>query len=267
MIAFMSLIERYDKARNAFSNKSVEDSKKVHDSIPLEPAEQHRSAGNYIKSAIYGGLDGTLTTFSIVSGVAGASLAPSIVLILGLANLVGDGFGMAIGDYLSTKAETEFQSQERKRETWELENYPEGEKAEMLAIYKSKGIAEKDAKDIVGKMSKHKDAFVDIMMIEELGMNESNERPLKNAFVTFFSFVIFGFIPLLIYVLAFLFAFKTNLFLFAIIFTAITLFTLGAVKTRITRKNWFTSGLEMLIVGGIAAGVSYLIGYLLHGLA
>ena len=262
----MSLTERYDRARAAFAKKNIEDSKKVHNTIPLEPAEQHRTAGNYIKSAIYGGLDGTLTTFSIVSGVAGAALSPSIVLILGLANLFADGFGMAIGDFLSTKAEAEFQTEERKRETWELENYPEGEKAEMLAIYKSKGIAEKDAKEIIGKMAKHKEAFVDIMMVEELRMNESNERPLRNAFVTFLSFVIFGFIPLLIYVLAFLFSFKTDLFLWAIVFTAITLFTLGAVKTRITQKNWFTSGLEMLIVGGVAAGVSYLIGYLLHGL-
>jgi len=96
----------------------------------------------------------------------------------------------------------------------------------MISIYKNKGIQEKDAKIIVDKMASHKEAFVDIMMVEELGMNENNEKPFKNALVTFFSFIIFGFIPLLIYVLAYIFSFKTNLFLYAIIFTAITLFIL-----------------------------------------
>jgi VIT1/CCC1 family predicted Fe2+/Mn2+ transporter len=262
----MSLTARYDKAREAFSKKDSLASKNLHNIMPLEPAEEHRTAGNHIKSLIYGGLDGTLTTFSLVCGVAGAQLAPNIILILGAANLIGDGFGMAVGDYLSTKAEMEYQQREKKREIWEFENYPEGEKAEMVAIYKTKGIAEKDAKNIVDKMAGHKDAFIDVMMVEELGMGEKNEMPLVNAVVTFFSFAVFGLIPLLVYLIAH-FVVVNDLFLIATILTAATMFILGAVKTRITQRNWFASGFEMLLVGGIAAAAAYLVGYMLHGLA
>jgi VIT1/CCC1 family predicted Fe2+/Mn2+ transporter len=240
----MSLTARYDKAREAFSKKDSLASKNLHNIMPLEPAEEHRTAGNHIKSLIYGGLDGTLTTFSLVCGVA----------------------GMAVGDYLSTKAEMEYQQREKKREIWEFENYPEGEKAEMVAIYKTKGIAEKDAKNIVDKMAGHKDAFIDVMMVEELGMGEKNEMPLVNAVVTFFSFAVFGLIPLLVYLIAH-FVVVNDLFLIATILTAATMFILGAVKTRITQRNWFASGFEMLLVGGIAAAAAYLVGYMLHGLA
>ena len=77
---------------------------------------------------MYGGLDGIITTFAVVAGVAGASLSSGVVLILGFANLIADGLSMAIGDYLSTKAENEYNKAERAREKWEVENYPEGEK-------------------------------------------------------------------------------------------------------------------------------------------
>ena len=262
----MSLTERYDKARDAFSKKDVKLSKEIH-SKPLASAETHNVSGTYLKSVVYGGLDGTLTTFSIVSAVAGAALSPSIILVLGFANLVGDGFGMAVGDYLTTKAEMEYQEHERKREMWELETNSEGEKSEMVEIYEGKGISKKNATQIVDKMANHKEAFVDIMMVEELGINQSNENPIHNAIVTFFSFISFGVIPLLIYLLAQVISIKSNLFIFAIILTGITLFVLGAVKTHITKKNWLMSGLETLIIGAIAATVSYGIGYALHGLA
>ena len=258
-----------EKAKEAYKNRNAEASRAAHDAKVAEADEHHtQEQGQYIKSLIYGGLDGIITTFAVVAGVAGADLAAGVVLILGFANLIADGLSMAIGDFLSTKAEQEYKQTERVRETWEVENYPEGEKKEMIELYMSKGLSEEDANKVVEILSQNKEGWVDIMMVEELGLVEEDESPLKNALVTFFSFQIFGFIPLLAYVLArFIPALTANMFLTAAILTGVTLFALGALKTNVTEKNWFTSGLEMLIVGGIAAAAAYGIGALLSGLA
>lgn len=263
------LSRNLDKAREAYKNKNPEESIKAHKQKSQEAKERHnQDEGQYIKSIIYGGLDGIITTFAVVAGVAGASLSSSIVLILGFANLFADGLSMAIGDYLSTKAENEYEQSERERETWEVDNYPEGEKEEMIEIYMEKGISETDANAMVNIISKYKEAWIDIMMVEELGIIEDKESPLKNSIATFLSFAIFGFIPLLAFVIAsFIPDMQQYTFLLASIFTGITLFVLGAIKVRITTKSWLYSGFEMLVVGGIAAAAAYGIGVLLSGLA
>lgn len=228
----------------------------------------HRAGGHYIKSLIYGGLDGIITTFAVVAGVAGASLSASIILILGFANLVADGISMAIGDYLSTRAEQEYASTERIREEWEVMNHPEAEKLETVALFKGKGFEQKDAEQITALLSKYEPAWVDIMMVEELGILAGKESAIKNALVTFFSFGIFGFVPLLAYVLArFIPFFDDHTFVLACLLTALTLFVLGVQKVRFTSKHWITSGIEMLLIGGIAAVAAYAIGALLSGLA
>lgn len=255
------LTRNIDKAREAFKKKDVKAAIEAHSGS----IEQHKKEGKYIKSVIYGGLDGIVTTFAVVAGAAGASLSAGIVIILGFANLIADGLSMAIGDFISTKAEREYQKAERSREAWEVEHYPEGEKKEMVEVYINKGLSKEDANKLVSIISKNKKAWIDVMMVEELGIIESEENPLKNAVATFLSFGIFGFIPLLAYViLPFV---NLNIFLLASILTAITLFALGALKVKITGKNWLKSGFEMLMVGGIAATAAYIIGYLLAGLA
>lgn len=256
-----------DKAKDAYRKRDVEASKKAHEVNLKLAREAHSQGGQYIKSLIYGGLDGIITTFAVVAGVAGASLSSGIVLIMGFANLIADGLSMAIGDYLSTKAENEYNHAERMREIWEVENYPEGEKQELIELYMGKGLSMEDASIITNILSKNKEAWVDVMMVEELGILEEEESPLKNALVTFFSFLIFGFIPVGAYVASNKIALiSDNTFIIACILTGFTLFTLGSLKVKITGKNWILSGLEMLIVGGIAAGSAYGIGILLSGL-
>lgn len=262
------LTRNLDKARNAYKNKDVQASMKAHQHRPIKAEENHSSAGQYIKSVIYGGLDGIITTFAVVAGVAGAALSPGVVLIMGFANLVGDGLSMAIGDYLSTKAEMEFQASEREREAWEVEHFPQGEKQELMELYIQKGMDEADAKTVTDIISKNKEAWVDIMMVEELGILQEKESPIKNALVTFASFIIFGFIPVLTYVLSkFIPNLSINMFALSSVLTGLTLFILGALKTKVTGKNWIVSGLEMLLVGGLAASAAYLIGILLSGVA
>ena len=189
-----------EKAKKAYSKGDIKASIDAHNQ--KSASEHHSNEGQYLKSAVYGGLDGTITTFAVVAGVAVASLNAGVVLILGFANLIGDGISMAIGDFLSTKSENEYHKAERQREAWEAEHYPDGEKKEMVELYAGKGIKQKDAKQMVDCMCKYKDAWVDIMMVEELGIVESKESPLKNAVVTFISFCVFGLIPLIAYLFA-----------------------------------------------------------------
>ena len=253
-------------ARLAFLKRDAEESKRAHQAQKVERHQQEH--GRYIKSVVYGGLDGIITTFAVVAGVAGASLSAGVVLILGFANLVADGLSMAIGDYLSTKAENEYNKAERVREAWEVDNYPEGEKKEMIELYVDKGLPQEDAETVVEIISKKRDVWIDIMMVEELGILESDESPLKNAVATFISFGSFGFVPLLAYVLShFAGDLQPMTFGVACVLTSLTLFALGALKVRITGRNWLLSGLEMLVVGGIAAVAAYGIGRALAGLA
>ncbi|MCB9358419.1 VIT1/CCC1 transporter family protein [Candidatus Woesearchaeota archaeon] len=249
------------KAKEAYKKKDLSATITAHNA---NTPEAHIQQGQYIKSAVYGGLDGIITTFAVVAGVAGASLSSIVVIILGFANLIADGLSMAIGDFLSSKAESEYHAAERKRETWEVENYPAGEKKEMEEIYLKQGIERKDARKIVSILSKYKEAWIDEMMLKELGIVEETESPLKNALITFFSFQIFGFIPLIFYVLKIFFPIQVDSFLVASVLTGMTLFVLGAIKTKVTERNWFKSGFEMLVVGGIAAAAAYGIGYLLQ---
>ena len=255
------LTKKLDEARNAFRARDPEASRMVHETRRTHAAEMHGTSGHYIKSFVYGGLDGIITTFAVVAGVAGAELASNIVLILGFANLIADGISMALGDFLSTRAENEFTATERKREEWEVDNFPEGEKHEMVEIYESKGIPRADAELIVEKLAPHRRAWVDVMMREELGIVEDGKPALPNAIVTFVSFLVFGFVPLLTYVFSYIFpAIAPRAFLVACILTGVTLFLLGAAKAWVTRRAWYRAGIEMLLVGGIAAVAAYLIG-------
>ena len=113
------------EARAAYKKKDVKAMIKAHSYKNVRKAdEHHHSSGKYLKSLVYGGLDGIITTFAVVAGVAGAALSSGVLLILGLANLIADGISMAIGDYLSSKAEKDFYSTEKERESWEAKNYP-----------------------------------------------------------------------------------------------------------------------------------------------
>ena len=226
----------------------------------------HHSSGKYVKSFVYGGLDGIITTFAVVAGAAGASLGSGIVLILGFANLFADGISMAVGDYLSTKSEVEYGKAEKKVEESHVKKSKKHEINSLIKIYMKKGFSKKDSIKLAGILCKNKDVCVDILLADELGITQENKHPWKNALTTFLSFAFFGFIPLLAFVLGRVMNIG-NVFNVAIILTGITFFILGSVKVKITGKNWVTSGIETLVIGGVTALVAWLIGHGLAGLA
>ncbi|HSJ53811.1 MAG TPA: VIT1/CCC1 transporter family protein [Anaerolineae bacterium] len=265
----MSLMKRLDLARKAYREKDLSASAADHSPVAIaQAAERHGGASHqYIGDMVYGGLDGIVTTFAVVSGVAGASLGSGIILILGLANLFADGLSMAAGAFLSLKSEREYYDRERQRETWEIEHFPDGERSEMIEIYRAKGYSREDAEALMDIQSKDHDLWVDAMMVHELGLLPDDRQPLRSALATFVSFLVAGSVPLLIYLLGLVVSVDDALsFPLAIVLSGLALFALGAAKVFVTERSWFRSGLEMLLVGGLAAGTAYLVGYLLRGL-
>lgn len=268
----MSLSKRLDEARKAYAAGDVDASARAHagQRILSTASEEHGAAGSqYLGSLVYGGLDGIITTFAVVSGVAGAQLAPGIVIILGLANLFGDGFSMATGAYLSAKSEDEYYHRERQREAWEVEHFPEGERAELLALYREQGYPEEDARQLVEIKSRDPKRWVDAMMVEELGLLPEQRKPILDALATFGAFVVAGAVPMLYYLLDLIFHFNAapqTAFFISMGMSALALFGVGAAKVLVTGRSALRSGLEMLLVGGLAAGVAYGVGALLKGL-
>mmetsp|Transcript_107193 Transcript_107193/g.284203 ORF Transcript_107193/g.284203 Transcript_107193/m.284203 type:complete len:273 (-) Transcript_107193:562-1380(-) len=255
----------------------AEFSRKVHD--PAEFAELLRTLpghdepksldGGVVKPMVFGGLDGIITTFAVVAGAIGADLTPSQVLIMGFCNLIADGFSMGFGEYTSGKAEMEYALGERRREEWELENYPEGEMKEMVEVYKEKGISEEDACRVIPIMAKYKDFFVDHMMVEELGLlpPDMGESPAKQGLVMFTAFVMFGSIPLLGFMIlmavwgkADAAEFKSFAFGISCALTAMTLLVLGGVKAVYTKQPKLKSSLMMLANGAVAGFAAWSIG-------
>jgi vacuolar iron transporter family protein len=256
---------RVDDARKAFKEKDMAAVKAAHAKDAIAHSEHKPGKGKYVGDMVYGALDGTVTTFAVVSGVHGANLSSSVILILGFANLLGDGLSMAIGNYLGTKSEIEYIKQERKREEWEIENYPKGEIEEIREIFMKKGFKGKDLERAVEVVTSDKKVWVDTMMLEELGLTSEDKTPFLSGLATFIAFVVAGLMPLLAFVIS-LFYPMAYAFEASIVLTAAVLFTAGALRTLVTGRNWFKSGFEMLFVGGIAAVAAYLVGFFLRGI-
>ncbi|MBI6120133.1 VIT1/CCC1 transporter family protein [Salegentibacter maritimus] len=220
----------------------------------------------YIGEFVYGGIDGAITTFAVVAGAEGASLGISVVVILGLANLIADGFSMSVGNFFSTKAEKDNFDKHRQIEYWEIENLREKEIQEIRDIYKEKGFKGELLEQVVEVITSNKDVWVDTMMKEELEMVRGEKTPYKTAGVTFASFLAVGSVPLLSYLFM-----NTNsssldsqLFLYSCILTAIALSIVGALKSLVTEKNMIVGILETLLLGGIAAFIAYYVGDVLE---
>lgn len=245
-----------DGARKAYTladgTERLAASKSAHDTISEGSNEKHLDVslfglfdGDHLKSIVYGGLDGIITTFAVVAGASGGGLGTNVILILGFSNIFADALSMGMGDALSTKAENEHIMNERRREAWELENYKDGEVKEMVDIYQEKGMARMDAEVMLRIMAKYHDIFLDNMMLHELGMQvpDEDDNPWKDGLVTFCSFVFFGLFPLLGYCI--FAAYNLDLvvlFSISCVLSAIMLFVLGVCKAKFTGQKWWQSG-------------------------
>ena len=219
-----------------------------------------------IEDFVYGATDGAVTTFAVVAGVIGASLPPSIVLILGFANLFADGFSMSVGNYLGDKTHREYIQNQRTKEEWEIDNRIEEEKQEIREIYGKKGFKDELLDEIVRIITSRRKVWVDTMMREELGLIEGKHSPIVNAVNTFVGFNSLGIIPLLPFIVVYLSGSNisiSNALFYSVLATASSFFLIGSIRGKVVQKPMLISGLNTLLIGGIAAVVSYFVGYAL----
>lgn len=225
-----------------------------------------RGFQDYLGEFVYGGIDGSVTTFAVVAGAVGASLDSSIIIILGFANLLADGFAMSVGAYLSTKSEQDNFNKHKRIEYWEVDHLPEREREEIREIYRAKGFEGELLNQVVEVITADRDRWVDVMMKEELHMMEERKSPIAMGAVTYLSFVLIGVIPLSVYVWDYAFRFSGDLFFWSCALTSIGFIIIGFLKTYVTGTSVVKGILETLILGAIAAGVSYVVGDLLEHL-
>lgn len=216
---------------------------------------------SYLRDWVYGGIDGIVTTFAIVSGVAGARLSPHIILILGGASLIADGFAMAAGDYLATRSEDEEFRYAEAVERRHIETCPEGERDEVREILQARGIPGELLDRVVASVTADRALWVRMMLRDEYGLPDAVRSPWRAALVTFSAFLVCGMVPLIPFVAGVKHAFWT-----ASIVTGLMFILIGALKSRWSIRPWWYSALGTLAIGGGAAAVAYVIGAWLRGL-
>lgn len=217
---------------------------------------------NYLRDFVYGGIDGAVTTFAVVAGTMGASLSTRVVLILGAANLIADGFSMAASNFLGTRAERDNYRRLERIEEKHIEIEPEGEREEVRQIYAGKGFSGAELERVVELVTSDPRRWIATMMSEEYGLPTGIRSAWIAGAATFAAFLVCGLIPLLPFILA-----ASTSFLFSTVLTGAIFFLIGSVKSRWSTASWLSSGLTTFLVGGAAAALAYLAGVILKNVA
>lgn len=218
----------------------------------------------YLPEAVYGSIDGIVTTFAVVAGAAGANLSIQVVLILGLANLIADGLSMSIGSYLSKKSERENYNKHLQIESWEIDHLPEVERKEVEEIYRQKGFEGAELDMVVNRITSNRQVWLETMMVDELGLVNEVKSPFKCGLSTLAAFILAGSIPLIAYLITLFNNSNADPFLVSALFTGISFVFIGLVKNLVTRAGWVRSVLETLALGSIAAVAAYFVGNILE---
>ncbi len=219
---------------------------------------------SYLRDFVYGAIDGTVTTFAVVAGVVGAGLRPIVIVVLGLANLVADGFSMAASNFLATRSEIQQRARTAREEERHISEIPEGEREEIRQIYAAKGFAGDDLERVVSVITADRKRWVETMLTEEHGLARIGVDPLRAAASTFIAFLCVGSIPLVLFVIDTIVPRALpDPFLWASVLTGVAFFTVGAFRARFVDQRWWRAGAETLLVGGVAAAAAYGVGALL----
>ncbi|MBZ4015624.1 hypothetical protein CCS38_07670 [Streptomyces purpurogeneiscleroticus] len=218
----------------------------------------HRDVnGGWLRPAVFGAMDGLVSNLALMTGVAGGSVSQQTIVITGLAGLAAGAFSMAAGEYTSVASQRELVQAELDIERRELRKHPKDEQAELAALYESRGVEPRLAREVAAQLSKDPEQALEIHAREELGVDPSDlPSPLVAAASSFGSFALGALLPVLPYLLG------ASALWPAVLLALLGLFACGAVVARVTARSWWYSGLRQLALGGAAAGVTYVLGAL-----
>jgi VIT1/CCC1 family predicted Fe2+/Mn2+ transporter len=252
----------------------------VHDSSVKDLQRQHTDEAiaariaaparhSYVGDFVLGAVDGAITTFAIVSGVAGAELqgGVAIAFVLGLSNVLADGFSMAVSNFLKARADRQVVERFRAMEEMHIEQIPDREREEIRQIFAAKGFDGPTLDEIVRVITLDRRRWVNTMLTEEWGLQIDGPAPWKAGLVTFLAFLLAGLVPLLPLLLAFGESFSSQqIFAISAALTGVTFFITGLFRGRVVGQSMLVGGVETLLVGGAAAALAFFVGSLLKGL-
>ena len=216
----------------------------------------HQTGGSWISGAIYGANDGLAAVFGIVTGVSGATGGSSFVLTAGLAGAVASALSMATGAFLAERSEAEVVAANVERERQEIAEHPEEEKEELSLFYQLKGVEPAVADQLAERLAREPDAMLKALSTEEFGVSEHPGDPVQASIAAGLSTGIGAIIP----VIPFIFWTGTKAIVAAAIVSLIAHFLVGAAKSLVTLRSWWSAGLEMTLAGVIVGGATYLVG-------
>jgi VIT1/CCC1 family predicted Fe2+/Mn2+ transporter/rubrerythrin len=236
-------------------------------SAPLHPAQVrldrilgreswHRSGGGWISGAIYGANDGLAAVFGIVAGVSGATGGSSFVLTAGAAAAVASALSMATGAFLAERSEAEVAAANVERERVEIVEHPEEEQEELSLFYQLKGIDEATADSMAAQLARQPDAMLRALSVEEFGIGADRGHPGQAALSAGVSTGLGAIVP----VIPFVFTTGTTAIIIAAVISLVAHFLVGAAKSLVTLRSWWSAGLEMTLAGVIVGGATYLVG-------
>ena len=213
-------------------------------------------SGGYLRSVVYGFNDGLTANFGLVAGVLGASVAPHIVIISGVAGAIADALSMGSSGYLAAKSEAEVQAHQIDLERHEMRLMPDLEEEELALIYEAKGLPTERARETARAMMQDPSQALDAMVREELNIHPAELAPLKDGIVTGAATAIGAFIPIVpFFFLAHWTAVWTSLAI-----SMLTHFGIGAARSIFTGRSVWASGRDMFLVGFGVAAIGYVIG-------
>jgi VIT1/CCC1 family predicted Fe2+/Mn2+ transporter/rubrerythrin len=220
----------------------------------------HRGGAGTLRAIVFGASDGLVSNLSLVMGVAGATAEPSFILLSGIAGLLAGAFSMAAGEYISVRSQVEVLERQIALERAELAAIPDEEFEELVAIYRSKGLPEEDARRFAEHIFQDPEVALQTLVREELGLDQDGiSSPWSAAGGSFLAFVMGAIVP----VIPFLFGSGDMALLVSFGMSMAALFLLGALVSLLTGRNLIFSGLRQVGIGATAAIVTYMVGRLI----
>ncbi|MBZ0200036.1 MAG: VIT1/CCC1 transporter family protein [Ignavibacteriaceae bacterium] len=219
--------------------------------------EKHFTSSDSVRDVVIGMADGLTVPFALAAGLTGAVATSSIVITAGFAEIAAGSIAMGLGGYLAAKSDYEHYFSEKRREEMEVIELPDEEKKEVSEVFKGYGLSDDEIKPILDKFEKNPKSWVDFMMKYELGLEEPDtKRGLKSALTIAISYIFGGLIPLSPY---FFVDDVHNGLRISAFFTMAALLVFGYVKGKFTGANPIKSGIQTVVIGGIAASVAFLL--------
>jgi len=215
-------------------------------------------SGGWLRAAVFGAMDGLVTDIALIAGVGGGGANRELIILTGMAGLVAGAFSMALGEFASVGTQNEAVEHEVAVERDEIRRHPRAEQAELVDMYQEMGLSRNTAEAVAREVHADPELAVKVHITQELGVDPDEQpSPWTAAFSSFGCFAVGGIIPLIPFLLG-----SASLAL-GLLVGALGLVAVGALTSLFTTRPWWSAGLRQLMFGVIAAGATYLVGWLI----